>query len=1233
MWAAYCAYVAVARPITNVRFSGVVYDVFDHVQASFAATYMAFAEKYLSPDMLFVAVMAAQRWDLATGGMQQYKTSTGQGVSYTATKYIALAAKLVYAFGKLPERVVEIGGGLGGFACVASSLGCDVTVVDLPATAAAIQNIAACMGCSNVKCIPSNDIGALNALMPGYTVVSEHAWTSLTVRAKRTYVDTVFAKAAGGWLTCSGDCAENTSILQTLPCAQISTHPDVFSSNDSYALSWKRVEGEFIEPVRVFVVGASAAAAAALARKLYDLYDLRAAPTRRWEMLLCRLAHGLAFDHIERALRRQSFTLFCGYPWSHPDCEAAMRQRFPEAVWVRSEDLSETCDSCTELSCNFETKCAAASGFVYTAVEALPAVLRPRTSAASHPFPCACTAIKLVDCGDTWVKGTFTQSSCFMPVPLSAAAEADLRLYVDWDFKKSSAATHARNIAWVAESPPEVPGCRQQVLAESHKFVRTVYYGGLSTNTNDKFGNVPFGGCWIDNNTIAASINVPKLPNASLIVSRKQYAPGHILRHAIVTSLGQEHPRVHVCGNGYGPHFENKATALQPFMYSIVVENCQETGYFTEKLVDCLACRCVAFYWGAPNVHEWFDGGSVSCFGTIEELHDLLRTMSAEDYAARAAAIDANQHRSVAWRCSMNGIALETDVLSLPLTVTDTCGFVPCVPVLPVANAHTSDPYTLSPSPPFAVVGTCSCVDPLPPAVFVQHVPGVSIFMPVFTGIEFLEAAVSSVIAQTYEGSWELLIGVNGHGLHSSAWVTAAVQAVRNVHIKLLHFSPPAAVLNKKSWTCNAMTAHARYDTVCMLDCDDLWAPTKLAEQMRIWETGTVDVVGTQTLYLGGGKTGTSPALPMGYFHASHNFLDSNPVINSSAMFRAQDAYWNCDVFGVEDYDLWIRLQLLGRRFFNLPEALTTHRLHDGSAFNGSNDAPAQMLRAHWQRPAALFKPVTVVTAYYQIPAKFSHATYLAWAANFLQNVPCYLQIYTSAAVAEELSALRAAFPDRTALVVMEFEDLEMATPEWMSTWRHQHTLDPEAAHHSPELYVLWAQKSACVAHAIRTSHWGSDFFVWCDIGAFRNKDRAVAFSSFPCPKLVSCLNQQRVCFLLMQHFTPAERVLDGAFLSVTNDYLRRFPYKDHLDVWDTVYLRTTDHLGGGVFVAHKDHFHVWHAAYLQFLAEAVAANRFIGKDQIAYNTLYLRHPELYTCIDATFDQGDPWFYMQAAFK
>ena len=43
-----------------------------------------------------------------------------------------------------------------------------------------------------------------------------------------------------------------------------------------------------------------------------------------------------------------------------------------------------------------------------------------------------------------------------------------------------------------------------------------------------------------------------------------------------------------------------------------------------------------------------------------------------------------------------------------------------------------------------------------------QGLKMISILMPIYNGIEYINESVSSVLDQTY-GDWELIIGINGH--------------------------------------------------------------------------------------------------------------------------------------------------------------------------------------------------------------------------------------------------------------------------------------------------------------------------------------------------------------------------------------------------------------------------------------------------------------------------------------
>lgn len=52
--------------------------------------------------------------------------------------------------------------------------------------------------------------------------------------------------------------------------------------------------------------------------------------------------------------------------------------------------------------------------------------------------------------------------------------------------------------------------------------------------------------------------------------------------------------------------FTDKAQFLNKYKYQIVVENSQIKDYWTEKLADSFLAECFTFYYGCPNIKEYF---------------------------------------------------------------------------------------------------------------------------------------------------------------------------------------------------------------------------------------------------------------------------------------------------------------------------------------------------------------------------------------------------------------------------------------------------------------------------------------------------------------------------------------------------------------------------------------------------------------------------------------------------
>ena len=416
----------------------------------------------------------------------------------------------------------------------------------------------------------------------------------------------------------------------------------------------------------VFVIG-NTKNATRVARYLYDTYNLTPPKSQKWNQHLCCLAHGGAYDQIAAALNRQVFTLLYGYPWSHEIVEAEMRLRFPDALWIRAEDDDEnlSLEACLPADCKHVFAPSTNESLSrYTHIEDVVLFCNVRTSAAPWPFPCACTQMPLVY-AFTDVLPRRSDKSCFALTGTRTDA-SDIALFVDHEYRSADVRMQHQNVAWTVEGEAIHPGCAKAMRAAAHTFVRVYQHGAATADSGlGVHGHIPFGAVWVVN----ADATVVKQTRASCISSSKRYAPGHKFRCSVMEALADD-ARVERFGAFVHRHIVDKGEALMPFMYSIIIENDREEGLWTEKISDCCIARCVAFYWGAPNIHDWFDAGSVLVFETVSDLQLLLATMSVADYESRQLAIENNYHRAAARLQYIDNLALDCDLLSLPSSVT-----------------------------------------------------------------------------------------------------------------------------------------------------------------------------------------------------------------------------------------------------------------------------------------------------------------------------------------------------------------------------------------------------------------------------------------------------------------------------------------------------------------------------------------------------------------------------------
>lgn len=188
------------------------------------------------------------------------------------------------------------------------------------------------------------------------------------------------------------------------------------------------------------------------------------------------------------------------------------------------------------------------------------------------------------------------------------------------------------NVAWLMEPRAFLPEIYEYVDKEGGNFDLILTY---DQNILDLYPNkaifTPADGLFVDSETIFTP-DIKKEKMVSMIYSNKRYLEGHRLRHELSKIFIDNHIDVDMFGSGTGKHIQLKSDGLKKYMFSIVIENNRDKNYFTEKILDCFACRTIPLYWGAPNIGEWFDMGSIFEFNDTDHLLEIINSLSEEKY-------------------------------------------------------------------------------------------------------------------------------------------------------------------------------------------------------------------------------------------------------------------------------------------------------------------------------------------------------------------------------------------------------------------------------------------------------------------------------------------------------------------------------------------------------------------------------------------------------------------------
>lgn len=207
--------------------------------------------------------------------------------------------------------------------------------------------------------------------------------------------------------------------------------------------------------------------------------------------------------------------------------------------------------------------------------------------------------------------------------------------------------------------------------------------------------------------------------------------------------------------------------------------------------------------------------------------------------------------------------------------------------------------------------------------------PKVSVVIPTYNRATLLPEAIRSVMRQTVKGI-EVIVCDDGSTDGTEEVVRNAFPEVR--YLRLEHSGLPAKARN-------AGIDAASGELIAFLDSDDRWTPDKIERQLGALEGGVGLVCSNAWRVTPAHEEAGDPYLAEGQGRSGRAFADlvnDNFVITSTVLVRRgllEEVKGFCELpetFGVEDYDLWLRLSLRADIAY-LPEPLAFYLDQPGS--------------------------------------------------------------------------------------------------------------------------------------------------------------------------------------------------------------------------------------------------------------------------------------------------------------
>ena len=261
---------------------------------------------------------------------------------------------------------------------------------------------------------------------------------------------------------------------------------------------------------------------------------------------------------------------------------------------------------------------------------------------------------------------------------------------------------------------------------------------------------------------------------------------------------------------------------------------------------------------------------------------------------------------------------------------------------------------------------------------------------------------------------------------------------------------------------------------------------------------------------------------------------------------------------------------------------------------------------------------ITFSSCFYIIKSKFDHRNYFEWMNNLISIVNNFnLVIYTDENSSKYINTNGNL---KIKIIIKPIEQFYNYRYKyfWISNHENNYLLNDKSCW---ELNMLWSEKIQFVKQTYENKYFDTEFYGWCDIGYFRNRQDDIhtsRLSNWGNNQLILRNNIDKIAYACIKNDDGYMNFLHNLVNSRNDKNLPVIPIPAH-----------QNSIAGGFFILHKNNIEWWTTTYDNKLKLYFENNYLVKDDQIILVDCILSNLDKFNLFRENNYHFDNWFMFQ----